>query len=183
MLKMGSHDPFGYLKHKLWPKVGPEIKLPIWLLTTKSQESPWFICMKVTCHIPLERSRQGLQICFKPHHNWRCKKNYGPPKSQKSQFWEFQDSNLGIPRQNEIWVLAPWPGIENAIRGKVVASPKCGRWWVTHSQLLKGAQMWAQVKKNNGKGGVRACSLAHNPLRGRGAGWNSGMGLGRVDKL
>jgi hypothetical protein len=21
MSKMGSHDPFGYLKHKLWPKV------------------------------------------------------------------------------------------------------------------------------------------------------------------
>jgi hypothetical protein len=21
MFKMGSHDPFGYLKHKLWPKV------------------------------------------------------------------------------------------------------------------------------------------------------------------
>jgi len=23
MSKMGSHDPFGYLKHKLWPKEGP----------------------------------------------------------------------------------------------------------------------------------------------------------------
>jgi hypothetical protein len=22
MFKMGSHDPFGYLKHKLWPKEG-----------------------------------------------------------------------------------------------------------------------------------------------------------------
>ncbi len=22
MSKMGSHDPFGYLKHKLWPKEG-----------------------------------------------------------------------------------------------------------------------------------------------------------------
>jgi len=30
-LKMGSHDPFEYLKHKLWPKKGPKIKLPIWL--------------------------------------------------------------------------------------------------------------------------------------------------------
>jgi hypothetical protein len=26
-------------------------------------------------------------------------------------------------------------------------------------------------------------SLAHNTLRGRGACWSSGMGLGRIDKL
>jgi hypothetical protein len=29
MFKMGSHDPFGYLKHKLWPKEGSGLKLPI----------------------------------------------------------------------------------------------------------------------------------------------------------
>jgi len=26
MSKMGSHDPFGYLKNKLWPKKGRESK-------------------------------------------------------------------------------------------------------------------------------------------------------------
>jgi hypothetical protein len=36
MSKMGSHDPFGFLKHKLWPKEGPGFKLTIWLPTTKS---------------------------------------------------------------------------------------------------------------------------------------------------
>jgi hypothetical protein len=30
--KMGSHDPFGHLKHKLWPKERSGIKLPTWLL-------------------------------------------------------------------------------------------------------------------------------------------------------
>jgi hypothetical protein len=29
MSKMGSHDPFGCLKHKLWPKEGLGIKVPI----------------------------------------------------------------------------------------------------------------------------------------------------------
>jgi hypothetical protein len=29
MSKMGLHDPFEYLKHKLWLKEGPKIKLPI----------------------------------------------------------------------------------------------------------------------------------------------------------
>jgi len=29
MSKMGLHDPFEYLKHKLWSKEGPRIKLSI----------------------------------------------------------------------------------------------------------------------------------------------------------
>jgi hypothetical protein len=36
---MSSHRPFGHLKHKLCPKEGPEVKLPIWLSTIKNQES------------------------------------------------------------------------------------------------------------------------------------------------
>jgi len=37
---MGSHDPFEYLQHKLWPNEGPEIKMSIKLSTIKSQELP-----------------------------------------------------------------------------------------------------------------------------------------------
>jgi hypothetical protein len=29
MFKMGSHDPFGYLEHKLWPNEGLGVKLAI----------------------------------------------------------------------------------------------------------------------------------------------------------
>jgi hypothetical protein len=54
----------------------------------------------------------------------------GPPKSRKSQLWEFRDSHLGIPGQNDIWVLVPWPSIEYIMRGKVMASPKSGPWCV-----------------------------------------------------
>jgi hypothetical protein len=45
-------------------------------------------------------------------------------KLRNSQFWEFQDSNLGVLEQNDIWMLAPWLGTKNTIRGKVVASPQ-----------------------------------------------------------
>jgi hypothetical protein len=31
MSKMGSHDPFGHLKHKLCPKEGPGVKLAIYI--------------------------------------------------------------------------------------------------------------------------------------------------------
>jgi hypothetical protein len=39
MVKMGLHDPFGFLKLKLWPKEGPWVKLAVWLTTIKGQES------------------------------------------------------------------------------------------------------------------------------------------------
>ncbi len=71
MSKMGSYDPFGYSKHKLWPKERSGIKLTIWLLTVKSLESPWFTCVQMTCHILLEIYWWTLQLCFKPHLNWR----------------------------------------------------------------------------------------------------------------
>jgi len=41
---MGSHRPFGHLKHKLWPKEKPGVKLTIWLSTIKSQESTRLTC-------------------------------------------------------------------------------------------------------------------------------------------
>jgi hypothetical protein len=68
---MGLHDPFEYLKHKLWSKEGLGIKLPIWLPSIKSQELPWFICLQVACHISLEGPWRGIQLCFRSHFNRR----------------------------------------------------------------------------------------------------------------
>jgi hypothetical protein len=42
-----------------------------WLLTTKSQESPWFPRVQMACHIVLKNSQWGLQLCFKLHLNRR----------------------------------------------------------------------------------------------------------------
>jgi hypothetical protein len=56
---MGLHDPFGHLKHKLWPKERLRVKLAVWLLTIKSQESTRFPCVQwcVTYHCKaLDRS-------------------------------------------------------------------------------------------------------------------------------
>jgi hypothetical protein len=71
MSKMDSHDPFDYLKYKLWPKEGSGVKVPIWFPPTKSQESPWNSCVQMMCNILLERSWYGLQLFFKPHFNRR----------------------------------------------------------------------------------------------------------------
>jgi len=64
MSKMDSHDPFGFLKHKLWPKEGSGAKLAIWLPTTKSWESPLFSYFQGACHIPLERSWRGYNFSW-----------------------------------------------------------------------------------------------------------------------
>jgi hypothetical protein len=68
-----------------------------------------------------------LQISFQSK---VCTQSYGPPKSRKSQLWEFRDSQMGVLGQNAIWMLVPWPGTKYTIRGKVVASPKFEPWWV-----------------------------------------------------
>jgi len=74
MSNIGSHDPFEYLQYKLWSKEGPRIKMSIWLLIIKNQESPWITCVKMTFHISLKSSQRGLQLCFKPHLNCRLHK-------------------------------------------------------------------------------------------------------------
>jgi hypothetical protein len=42
---------------------------------------------------------------------------------------------MGVLKQNEIWVQPSWLGIENTIRGKVMASPKSGRAMVSLMNL------------------------------------------------
>jgi hypothetical protein len=81
MSKMGSHFPFGHLKHKLWPKEGSGVKLTIWLSTTKSQESTHFCCVQVACDMSLESPQRGLQLCFRPHHNPRFSRKVMGPQS------------------------------------------------------------------------------------------------------
>ncbi len=91
MSKMGSHDPFGHIKHKLWPKEGPVVKLPIWLPTTKSWEVPRFPCVQVACYILLKSSWQGLQLFLKLHLNRRFAwKVIGPQSCRSRDFGNFK---------------------------------------------------------------------------------------------
>jgi hypothetical protein len=62
MFKMGLHDPFQYLKQKLWLNETSRIKMPMWLSTTKSWESPWFTYVKVACHTLLKVLDKGYNF-------------------------------------------------------------------------------------------------------------------------
>jgi hypothetical protein len=68
MSKMGLHCSFGHLKHKLWPKARPGVKLPIWLTL-------------------LQTSLQSEV----------CSQSYGALKSRECPLVQFQDSHAGVP--------------------------------------------------------------------------------------
>jgi hypothetical protein len=83
MSKLGSHDPFGHLQHKLWPKEGSRVKLALWLSTTKSQIDPIPLHTSDMQHT-IKNSWQGLQLCFRPHPNRRFASKVMGPQSRGS---------------------------------------------------------------------------------------------------
>jgi hypothetical protein len=125
---MGLHCSFGHLKHKLWAKEMPGVKLVVWLPTTKSRESTRFTWLQMTCHIPLESSRRELQLCFRPHYDQSSAQEVMRPQSPGSPSWrDFGTPTRESRERKAIWMWAPWRVTEYTIRGKVVASPSPGR--------------------------------------------------------
>jgi hypothetical protein len=94
MSKMGLHDPFGHMQHKLWQK-----EMTMWLLTTKSQESMRPPCLQVACDMSLKTSQWELQLCFRPHLDQRSEHEVIASQSCESfnlgnfetLLWEFWD--------------------------------------------------------------------------------------------
>jgi hypothetical protein len=85
----------------------------------------------VACHILLEISSWGLQLCFRPHFNQRSIEEVMDLQNCESpNFEHFGIPKLGVPWQNGIWVLTSWLNTKNTIRRKVVVSPEFGLWWV-----------------------------------------------------
>jgi hypothetical protein len=136
MSKIGSHHPFGHLKHKLWSKERQGVKLTIWLPTIESQESTWFPCVQVACKMPLESSRWGLQLWYRPRLDQRSAQKVIVPQSCKSSIlgnfgtpkWESRDKkSFGWGRHREMqsilyggrWWLPLSPGRGESCKSKV----------------------------------------------------------------
>jgi hypothetical protein len=114
MSKMGSHCPFGHLKHKLWPKEGPGVELPgvcqFWLPTTKSRESTRNTWLQTTCDTPLESSRWELQLFFRPHFDPRSSRKVmglQSPGSPAGREWDSRAGVLGVPREKSLLDVGP----------------------------------------------------------------------------
>jgi hypothetical protein len=105
MFKIGSHCSFGHLKHKLWPKKGSGVKLPIWLPTRKGQESTRFTWLQTTCDITLESSWWKLQLCFKSHLDLRsARKVMGLQSRENPQWRHFETPPRESRERKAIWM-------------------------------------------------------------------------------
>ncbi len=125
MSKMGSNCSFGHLKHKLWAKERPGVKLAVWLPTTKSRESTQFPCVQATCDILLKSSRRGLQLFFRLHCDRSSSQEVMHPQSRRSPDW----CNFGTPswesRDKTPFVCGP--------HGEAQSILLRGRWWLPPS--------------------------------------------------
>jgi hypothetical protein len=101
--------------------------------STSSQPPNW------ECNTSLKRSWRGLQVWFKPRCNQTLQSGVMSSQSPRTPpgivSGQFRDSNLGVPGKNDIraWMLRRVT--EYTIRGKVVASPESGPWWVKWVQM------------------------------------------------
>jgi hypothetical protein len=100
-------------------------KKAVWLPTTKSRKSTRFTCVQAACDIPLKSSRQGLQLCFRPHHDRRSAQDVMRPQSCESPNYY----NFGTPGTPiwESWVKRPFGC---GPRGEAQSILYGGRWWL-----------------------------------------------------
>jgi hypothetical protein len=125
MSKMGSHDPFGHLQHKLWQKERSGVKLVVWLPTTKCQESTTLPCVQVVCGTPLESSRWELQLCFRPCPNRRFEHEVIIPQSCRSSNLGSFRTPLQESRDKKPFGCSPRGEVQRILYG--------GRWWLPPS--------------------------------------------------
>jgi hypothetical protein len=119
---MASHEPFGHLQHKLWPKERLGVKLPVWLPTTKSRESTRPRCVQVECNTPLESSQGELQVCFRPHPNWRSEQEVTNAQSPRNPNRDSFGTPLWESREKE-----PFGCRCDGVTQRILYG---GRWWL-----------------------------------------------------
>jgi len=125
MSKMASHWSFGHLQPKLWAKKGPEVKLAVWLPTTKSWESTSSRRLQMDCDKALESSQGELQLWFRPHCNWRLEPRVVSVQSPGSPT---RDS-FGTPT----WESREKEPFGCSLRGVTQRILCGGRWWLLPS--------------------------------------------------
>jgi len=124
-VKMGSHDPFGHLQHKLWQKERPGVKIVVWLLTTKSRESTRLLCVHMECDTLLESSRRELQLRFKPHSDRKLKQEVMAPQSCENPTLAVRGLPFGSLGTKRPFGCGPHGEVQIILYG--------GRWWLPPS--------------------------------------------------
>ncbi len=112
-------------KWLVWFKEWSGVKLAVWLPTTESWESTWSRCVQVECNTTLESSQGELQVCFRPHPNWRLGREAMNAQSPRSPNWD----NFGTPLW-ESWEKVPF-GCKCGCETHIILHG--GRWWLPPS--------------------------------------------------
>jgi hypothetical protein len=137
MSKMGLHEPFGRLQHKLWQKEGPRVNLVVWLPTTKTWESTQPRCVQVECNTPLEKLSRRITSLLLTSPNRRYEQRVMPSQSGGSPNWD----NFGTP---------PWES-----RDKKSFKCRCRR---ETQRILYGGRWW--LPPSPGRGESCECKVA-----------------------
>jgi hypothetical protein len=125
MSKMASHCPFGHLQPKLWAKEGPGVKLPVWLPTTKSQESTSSRRRLEECDMALESSRRKLQLWFRTRPDLSSGRRDMAVQSPRT----LTRDSFGTPTW-ESWEKRPFGC---SLGGELQRILYGGRWWLPPS--------------------------------------------------
>jgi len=148
MSKMGLHDPFEYLKHKLWLKEGLGVKVSIWLLTIKSQELPWITCLQMVCKCYVTYFWKALNKGYNFALDLASigglhKKLRAFQTSGSFNFENFEIPNLGVMGKMTFGVT-PMASHRKHCKGEGgdLPPPKSGPWWTYESMYVHGSSMY-----------------------------------------
>jgi hypothetical protein len=119
---MASRESFGHMQPKLWAKEGPEVKLAIWLSTTKSRESTRIRRHQAKCNTASESSQGELQVWFRPCPDQRSGWEVMVAQSPGSPNWD----SFGTP----LWESREKVPFGCSLRGRMQRILYGGRWWL-----------------------------------------------------
>jgi hypothetical protein len=131
MSKMCSHDPLDIWNTSYGQKKGWESNCQFDSQSLKVRNRPDFLVCRHHVTYGWKALNEGYNFAsdLVAIRGLHAKK--WAPKVVKVPSVGFSGLPLGTkPGQNAIWMWPLWRGIEYTIRGKVVASPKFGSWWV-----------------------------------------------------
>jgi hypothetical protein len=131
MFKMGSHDPFGHLKYKLWPKKGRESNWKFDSRALKVGDRPDFVACRWRATYHWKALNKGYNFALDLISiGGLHEKLWGPKVAGVStltisglQFGSFGTKchlDVGLMERHKVYY----------IRGKVATYPKFGLWWV-----------------------------------------------------
>ncbi len=130
MFQMGSHFPFGHLKHKLWPKKGRESNWQFDSRPLKVENRPDFLACMWRATYCWKDLNEGYNFSLDLISIRGLHAKLWGPKVIRVPILAISGLPLGSLETKSHLDVGPMGNHIVYLRGKVVASPKSGPWWV-----------------------------------------------------